>query len=116
MKLSRRHYLHLAAGAAALAAMPRLARTASYPTRPMTIVVPVPPGGALDILARLIGQWLSQHLGQPVVVENRPGSAGNIAADLVAKSPPDGYTLMVAPDSLITINPRISTARCRSIR
>jgi tripartite-type tricarboxylate transporter receptor subunit TctC len=78
-----------------------------YPSRPVKIIVSIPPGGAPDISARLIGQYLSEILGQPFVIENRPGSNGNIATDLVAKSPPDGHTLLLGADSAITINPHL---------
>jgi tripartite-type tricarboxylate transporter receptor subunit TctC len=81
----------------------------SYPERSIRILVPIPPGGAPDVAARLIGQRLSEVLGQPVVIENRSGANGNIAADTVAKSPPDGYTLLLAADSGITINPHVYT-------
>ncbi len=80
---------------------------AQYPARPIKIVVTIPPGGAPDITARLVGQKVSESIGQPVVVENRPGANGNTAADLVAKSPADGYTLLLAADSLIAINPHL---------
>ena len=80
---------------------------AQYPTRPIKLIVPIPPGGAPDISARVVGQRLSELVGQPVVVENRPGSNGNIAMDIVAKSPPDGYTLGLLADSMITINPHL---------
>jgi tripartite-type tricarboxylate transporter receptor subunit TctC len=83
------------------------AAVAQYPTRPVKIIVSIPPGGAPDISARLIGQYLSEILGQPFVIENRPGSNGNIATDLVAKSPPDGHTLLLGADSAITINPHL---------
>jgi tripartite-type tricarboxylate transporter receptor subunit TctC len=79
----------------------------TYPARSIRLFVGLPPGGTSDILTRLVANGLETRLGQPVVVENRPGSGGNIAADLVAKAAPDGYTLMVAPDSLITINPHL---------
>jgi tripartite-type tricarboxylate transporter receptor subunit TctC len=94
MILPRRQFLHLAAGAAALPALPRVARAQTYPTRPVRIVVGFPAGGVGDILARLLGQWLSERLGQPFVIENRPGAATNIAAEAVVRSPPDGYTLL----------------------
>jgi tripartite-type tricarboxylate transporter receptor subunit TctC len=96
MKHPRRKFLHLAAGAAALPALSRVARAQSYPTRPVRIVVPYPAGGSPDIIGRLIGQWLSEHLNQQFVVENRPGAASNIGTEIVAKAPPDGYTLLVA--------------------
>jgi tripartite-type tricarboxylate transporter receptor subunit TctC len=80
---------------------------AQYPVRPIRLIVPIPPGGAPDISARVVGQRLSELVGQPVVVENRPGSNGNIAMDLVAKSPADGYTLGLLADSMITINPHL---------
>jgi len=94
MRLPRRRFLQLAAGAAALPAAPRVARAQAYPTRPVRIVVGFPAGGVGDILARLLGQWLSERLGQPFVIENRPGAATNIAAEAVVRSPPDGYTLL----------------------
>ena len=94
----RRQFLRLAASAAALPAMPRVARAQIYPSRPVRIIDGFPPGAGTDIFARLIGQWLSERLGQPFVIENRSGGTGNIAAEAVARAPPDGYTLlMVAP-------------------
>jgi tripartite-type tricarboxylate transporter receptor subunit TctC len=95
MKLPRRTFLHLAAGAAALPAIPRIARAQAYPTRPVRLLVGYAPGGATDIVARLMGQWLSERLGQPIVVENRTGAANNIATEAVANAPPDGYTLLL---------------------
>src|SRR5256886_17009711 len=87
--------------ALAFAALFSAASWAQYPLRPIKLIVPIPPGGAPDISARIIGQRLSELVGQAVVVENRPGSNGNIAMDLVAKSTPDGYTLAQLADSLI---------------
>src|SRR6516165_6382697 len=95
MKLPRRNFLHLAAGAAALPTMSWIARAQTYPTRPVRIIVGFPAGGGSDITARLMGQWLSERLGQPFIVENRPGAATNIAAEAVVKSAPDGYTLLL---------------------
>ena len=102
MKLPRREFLHLAAGAAALPAVSFVARAQAYPTRPVRIVVGFAPGGGNDINARLIGQWLSERLGQQFIVDNRPGASGNIAMESVVRSPPDGYTLvMVAVSSAV---------------
>ena len=95
MKLPRRRFLHLAAGAAALPAVSRIAWAQAYPTRPVRIIVGFAAGGATDILARLIGQWLSERLGQPFVIENRPGAGSNIATEAVVRAPPDGYTLLL---------------------
>jgi tripartite-type tricarboxylate transporter receptor subunit TctC len=94
VKLPRRIFLHLAAGAAALPAMSRIARTQTYPTRPVRLIVGSPPGGVVDLYARLIGQWLSERLGQPFVIENRPGAGGNIGTEAVVRAAPDGYTLL----------------------
>jgi tripartite-type tricarboxylate transporter receptor subunit TctC len=96
MKCPRREFLRLAAGAAALPALSRIAIAQSYPTRPPRIVVGVPPGGTFDIVARLIGQWLSERLGQQFIIENRPGAGTNIGTDVVADAPADGYTLLMA--------------------
>jgi tripartite-type tricarboxylate transporter receptor subunit TctC len=96
MKLPRRKFLHLAAGAAALPALPRVASALDYPTRPVHLLVGFAAGGPLDTSARLIGQWLSEHLGQPFVIENRPGAGSNLATEIVARAPPDGYTLLEA--------------------
>jgi tripartite-type tricarboxylate transporter receptor subunit TctC len=94
MKLPRRQFLHLTAGAAALSLVPRMARAETYPARPVRIVVTVAPGLTPDILARLIGQWLSDRLGQQFIVENRPGASGNIGTEVAVKAPADGYTLL----------------------
>jgi tripartite-type tricarboxylate transporter receptor subunit TctC len=96
MKLPRRKFLHLAAGAAALPALPRVASALDYPTRPVHLLVGFAAGGPLDTSARLIGQWLSEHLGQPFVIENRTGAGSNLATEIVARAPPDGYTLLEA--------------------
>ena len=95
MKPPRRTFLHLAAGAAALPVVSRFAGAQTYPTRPVRIVVAFPPGGANDIHARMIGQWLHERLGQPFLVENRPGSGGNLGVEAVVRSPADGYTLLI---------------------
>jgi len=98
MKLPRRNFLHLAAGAAALPAVPRLAWARAYPTRPVRIIISTAAGGTGDILARLLGQWSSERLSQPFVVENRPGGGTNIGTEAVVRAPADGYTLLlVAP-------------------
>jgi tripartite-type tricarboxylate transporter receptor subunit TctC len=102
MKLPRRTFLNLIAGAAALPSLSRTASAQAYPSRTVRIIVPVPPGGALDIIARLIGQWLSDHMGQPFIIENRPGGGTNIGIDAVAHSTADGYTLLLIPQSVTT--------------
>jgi tripartite-type tricarboxylate transporter receptor subunit TctC len=95
MKLRRRKFLHLALGAAALPALTSITRAQAYPVRPVRIVVPFAAGGSTDISARLIGQWLSERLGQQFVIENRPGAGSNIGTELVVNAPPDGYTLLL---------------------
>jgi tripartite-type tricarboxylate transporter receptor subunit TctC len=94
MKLPRRTFLHLATGAAVLPALSRIARAQAYPTRPVRIIVGWPVGGTTDIATRLMGQWLSERLGQPFVIENRPGAASNIGTEAVVRAPADGYTLL----------------------
>ena len=102
MKLPRRQFLHLAAGAAALPAMSRIARAQVYPSRPVRLIVGLAAGSSLDILARLMGHWLSERLGQPFVIENRPGAGTNVATEAVVRSAPDGYTLLaVSPANAI---------------
>ena len=95
MKLPRRNFLHLAVGAAALPAVSRLASAQAYPSRPVRIVVGLAPAGTNDITARLMGQWLSERLGQQFVIENRPGAGTNIATEMVVRAPADGYTLLL---------------------
>jgi tripartite-type tricarboxylate transporter receptor subunit TctC len=100
MKLrSRRQVLHLAAGAAALPAVSRIAWGQAYPTRPVRWIVPAAPGNASDIVARLMAQWLSDRLGQPFTVENRPGAGTNIGTEMVVRAAPDGYALLMATSS-----------------
>src|SRR3979409_2445291 len=96
MKLPRRRFLHLAAGAAALPAVSRIAWAQTYPSRPVRIVVGFPPGGPTDFAARLIGQSLSERVGQQFVIENRPGAGSNIGTEAVVRAPPDGHTLLLA--------------------
>ena len=96
MIIPRRRFLHLAAGAAALPVMSGTARTETYPTRPVRAIVPLAAGGAADISARLMGQWLAERLGQPFIIENRTGAGGNIGTEAVVTAPADGYTLLVA--------------------
>jgi len=103
MKLPRRNFLHLAAGAAVLPAVSRIARAQAYPTRPVRLIAPFAPGGGSDMTARLIGQWLSERLGQQFVIDNRPGAASNIATEAVVRASADGYTLLIV-GSWNTIN------------
>jgi tripartite-type tricarboxylate transporter receptor subunit TctC len=118
MKLPRRRFLHLAAGAAALPAISRFAWAQTYPTRPVRWIIGYPPGGSADITARLMGQWLSERLGQTFVIESRPGAGTNIATETVVRAPPDGYTLLlVAPANAInaTLYDRLSYDFIRDI-
>jgi len=102
MTFRRRGFMHLAVGAAALPVVPRIARAQAYPSRPVRIVVGFPAGGATDIQARLMGEWLTERLGQQFIVENKPGASGNIGTETVAKAPADGYTLLqvVTPSAI----------------
>jgi tripartite-type tricarboxylate transporter receptor subunit TctC len=95
MKLPRRQFLHLAAGAAALPAVSRVAWAQASPSRPVSLVAGFAPGGGVDITAHLVGQWLSERLGQQFVIENRPGASSNIATEAVVRAPADGYTLLM---------------------
>jgi tripartite-type tricarboxylate transporter receptor subunit TctC len=102
LKLPRRRFLYLATAAAALPSLSRMATAQSYPTRPVRLIIGYPPGGSADLTARLLGQWLSERLGQPFVIESRPGASTNIATEAVVRAPPDGYTLLlVAPANAI---------------
>src|SRR6516165_9729027 len=95
VKLPRRNFLHLAAAVAALPAVSGIARAQTYPSRPVRLIVPLAPAGASDITARLIGQWLSERLGQQFVIDNRPGGGGNVDTEVVVRAPADGYTLLL---------------------
>ncbi|HUD85821.1 MAG TPA: tripartite tricarboxylate transporter substrate binding protein [Xanthobacteraceae bacterium] len=99
MKLPRREFLHLATGAAAFAAATRIARAETYPSHPVRMIVGFPPGGPTDIYARLIGEWLAKRLGQPFVIENRPGAGSTIGIEAVVTAPPDGYTILLISSS-----------------
>jgi tripartite-type tricarboxylate transporter receptor subunit TctC len=103
VKLARRQFLHVAAGAAAVPAVSRIAKAQAYPSRPVRIIVPYLPGGGTDIVARLMGQWLSERLGQQFIIENRPGAASNIGTEAVVRAAPDGYTLLMV-DAAPAIN------------
>jgi tripartite-type tricarboxylate transporter receptor subunit TctC len=96
VKLPRRQFLHLAAGAAALPVVSRPARAQAYPTRPVRLILTTTPGGPADVVARIMGQWLSERLGQPFVIENRPGAGSNIGTEAVVRARADGYTLLLA--------------------
>ena len=96
LKLPRRNFLHLAAGAAALPAVSRIAWAQTYPSRPVRLIAPFAAGGTSDTVARLTGQWLSERLGQPFVIEDRPGAGSNIGTEAVVRASPDGYTLLMA--------------------
>src|SRR6266436_4703674 len=103
MKLARRIFLQFAAAAATLPVVARLATAQNYPSRPVRIIVGQAAGSGSDIAARLLGQWLSERLGQPFLIENRPGAGGNTATEAVVRAPPDGYTLLlIGPANAIT--------------
>jgi tripartite-type tricarboxylate transporter receptor subunit TctC len=106
MKLPRRAFLHLAAGVAVLPSVSRFAWAQAYPSRPVRVIVQVPAGGAPDIIARVLGDWLSERMGQQFVIDNRPGASGNVATEAVIRSPADGYTLLLAM-SANAINPSL---------
>jgi tripartite-type tricarboxylate transporter receptor subunit TctC len=111
MTLARRRFLRLAAGAATLPILPRPAQAETYPSRPVRLIVGAPAGGGIDITARIVGQWLSERLGQQFIIENRPGGGGNIAAEAVVRAPADGHTLyLVTPANAInaTLHARLS--------
>src|SRR5262245_28492571 len=95
MKLPRRKFLHLAVGAAALPLISRFAWAQAYPVRPVRLIVPIAPAGGGDILARLMGQWLSERLGRQFLIDNRPGGGGNLGTEVVVRAPADGYTLLL---------------------
>jgi tripartite-type tricarboxylate transporter receptor subunit TctC len=95
MNLARRYFMRFAGAAVVAPALPKALSALDYPTRPVRLIVGLAPGGTTDILARLIGQWLSERLGQPFIIENRPGAAGNVATEAVVNTPPDGYSLLM---------------------
>jgi tripartite-type tricarboxylate transporter receptor subunit TctC len=99
MKISRRKFLHLAAGSGALPVLSRTARAQAYPARPVHIIVPFAAAGPNDIVARVVAQWMSEHLGRPFVIENRPGAGTNVGTEIVVHAPPDGYTALVVSSS-----------------
>src|SRR5258707_1391829 len=106
VKLPRRQFLHLAAGAAALPLAPHIARAQAYPTRPVRLVVGFPAGQTGDIIARVMGQWLSERLGQPFVIDNRPGASGILATEVVVRAPPGGHNrLNVTSSNYINATP-----------
>jgi tripartite-type tricarboxylate transporter receptor subunit TctC len=107
MKFRRRQFLYLAAGAAALPSVSRIARAQTYPTRPIRLLVGFAPGTGADIIARLVADKLSEVLGKPVIVENVTGAAGHLADDRVAKAEPDGHTLVMAANSAIVMGPEV---------
>ena len=118
MKFPRRQFLHLAAGAAAFPALSRIANAQAYPARSVRLIVPVAPGGALDIIARLMGQWLAERLGQTFIIENRPGGGTNIGVEAVVRAPADGYTLLLVPGSVTanaTLFPKLNFNVIRDI-
>jgi Tripartite tricarboxylate transporter family receptor len=115
MKLPRRNFLHLAAGAAALPAVSRIARAQAYPSRSVRWIIGFPPGGGADTVARIMGPWLSERLGQQVIIENRPGANSNIAVQAVVNSPPDGYTLLfLGASAVVNMRLRRSMLLCAS--
>src|SRR5262245_9151617 len=113
--MRRRTFLRMTGGALAPAALPRRLAAQAWPSQPVRIIAPSAPGGSLDILSRLFGRGLADRIGQPFVVENRSGGAGNIGFDAVAKSRPDGYTIMIASDPLVT-NPLMAAVTYDSVR
>jgi tripartite-type tricarboxylate transporter receptor subunit TctC len=118
MKLPRRKFLHFAAGAAVLPAASRMASAQAYPARPVRIIVGFSPGGSTDIAARVVGQWLSERLGQSFVIENRPGAGANLAAETVVRASPDGYTLLLVSSSdtiNATLYPKLNFVFLRDI-
>src|SRR5262249_6478375 len=106
MKLPRRNFLRLAAGAVAVPFVSRIATAQAYPTRPVRWIIGAPPGGTFDVVARLMGQWLSERLGRPFIIENRAGVASIVATETVARAPADGYTILLVPVS-VAINPLV---------
>lgn len=105
MRHQRRTVLGALCAVAAAATFPPLVRADNFPSKPIRIIVPLPPGGSNDVLARILGQKMSETFGQPVIVENKPGAAGNIATDFLVKSEPDGYTIAIAPNQTVSVNP-----------
>jgi tripartite-type tricarboxylate transporter receptor subunit TctC len=114
MKLPRRQFLSLAAGAATLPLVARIATAQAYPTRPIRIVVGYPAGGSTDLVARIVGQWVSERLGQPILIENKPGAGTNLAAQTVVAAPADGYTLLFAA-STYAINATLYARRLHAV-